>query len=313
MTGVPTTFEQLRSELEATRDLVEGSTLVSPPHGLPMAPDALAASDSLLDVCERALALTSVPSEEPCRIIFHLACTGGTLLSKLIAALPNTFLLSELHPQSPLAPAARRFAPSDLGLLSRAALFPDGDAFCESLFANGLRHASDWVSRRGGNLVLRDHSHSDFCWGAPKRESTLLRICAERKWPVRPLVTVRHPAASFASLERNGWVHFEPADFITYCDRYIDFLEAVQSPLVMRYEDFLASPEQSLIELCDYWSLPYCDTAVDTFSVFAFSGDSGRSGAEIAARAPSDRELELRAATNNASYRQLLERLGYPD
>ena len=313
MTGVPTTLEQLRSELEATRDLVEGCVLVSPSHGSPMAPDVLASSDSLLDACERVLALTSAPSEEPRRILFQLACTGGTLFSKLIAALPNTFLLSEIHPKSPLIHYARRFAPSDIGLLSRAALFPDVEAFCESLFAEGLKHAGDWVSRRGGNLVLRDHSHSDFCWGPPKRESTLLRICAERGWPVRPLVAVRHPAASYASLERNGWLHFEPADFTTYCDRYIDFLDAVQSPLLMRYEDLLASPEQSLIEVCDYWSLPYCDTAVDTFSVFAFSGDSGRSGDEIAARPPGDRELELRAATTTASYCQLLERLGYPD
>jgi len=57
---------------------------------------------------------------EPLRTAAHFACSGGTLISKCIAALPNVQLLSEVDPLSSyVAPGANGFTPTDLVALLR--------------------------------------------------------------------------------------------------------------------------------------------------------------------------------------------------
>ena len=71
-------------------------------------------AESLLAQCEQALG--DVNTKPKLRIIHHLACSGGTLISKCISALPNVYLLSELHPTTTLHMGGGRpkFLPADV-------------------------------------------------------------------------------------------------------------------------------------------------------------------------------------------------------
>ncbi len=57
----------------------------------------LALFEKWSDFCE-----PEAPQKQPIRIIQHLSCTGGTLISKFLAAMPNVVLLNEVNPLSQL-------------------------------------------------------------------------------------------------------------------------------------------------------------------------------------------------------------------
>ncbi|WP_139788474.1 hypothetical protein [Halomonas sp. BC1] len=60
-------------------------------------------TQSLLERCAAVVEQDNVSAKPTLRIIHHFACSGGTLISKCLAAQPNVFLLSELHPTTRLA------------------------------------------------------------------------------------------------------------------------------------------------------------------------------------------------------------------
>jgi len=99
---------------------------------------------SLLEQCE---ALCSrVPDPEPVRSLHHFACTGGTVIAKSVALMPNVTLLSEIDPLSTLALPKEgqiTFAPSDIIYAARTALRPVDEQIVERMFDDtieGLRY-----------------------------------------------------------------------------------------------------------------------------------------------------------------------------
>jgi hypothetical protein len=254
-----------------------------------------------------------IVSIEALRTLHHFACTGGTLISKCIAALPNVQLLSEVDPLSPYqADGAPRFAPTDMVTLLRQSSRGADTALITQLFQVQVRWLYDDAVRRGWRLVLRDHAHSHFCQGAEVAERPNLRQLMPAGVPLRSLVTVRHPLDSYASLVGNDWLHFEPRNFDTYCRRYLMFLDSHAGVPVLRYEDFVAAPQATMQQLCDILELRYEPGFAERMQGQRISGDSGRSGTIIAARRRSARAEALRAeAGASGACVQLIERLGY--
>ena len=68
-----------------------------------------------MDLCAQHEA---VVFSEPIRTIHHFACTGGTLISKCIATMPNTQMLSEVDPLSTMLQSKKpKFALTDIIIL----------------------------------------------------------------------------------------------------------------------------------------------------------------------------------------------------
>src|SRR5690606_26210779 len=61
-------------------------------------PLEIQSTGSLVDQCIALCEERRFERKEPVRIVHHFACTGGTLICKCIAAMPNTQLLSEVNP-----------------------------------------------------------------------------------------------------------------------------------------------------------------------------------------------------------------------
>jgi hypothetical protein len=180
------------------------------------------------------------------------------------------------------------------------------------LFQVQMRWLHDDAGRRGWRLVLRDHAHSHFCHGSEVAERPNLRQLMPADLPLRSMVTVRHPLDSFASLVDNDWVHFEPGNIDTYCRRYLMFLDSHAGVPVLRYEDFVADPQSAMQRVCETLDLRYEPGFADRMRGQRISGDSGRSGAVIAARPRSARAEALRdPARASGAFMQLVERLGY--
>ena len=247
----------------------------------------------------------------PVRLIHHLACTGGTLISRCIAAQPDTWVLSEVDPLSPFVPGG--FLPTDLIGLSRFGSRPADTETQIELFQAGLAVLYAQARRQGVHLVLRDHSHGQFNFGEAVAERPTLRAIVEGVYPTRALVTMRHPFDTFLSLQDTGWVkHFSPPTIDEYARRVHAFLDAHAGCPLIRYEDFVADPAATMQRICEVLGLGYNPDFIESFAAIELSGDSGRRGDRISPRPrrayPPVLEEEARASE---AFQTLLDRLDY--
>ena len=221
----------------------------------------------------------------PIRIIQHLSCTGGTLISKCLAAMPNVALLSESNPLSSLQVVSEsRCAPTDLTYLATQGNFPLIDELSEKIFQADIDVIAKHIKQLGKYLVIREHSHSDYLVGESPNESSTVRKLLKNEYPLLSILTVRHPVDSYLSLLNNGWVHFKPETFDEYCNRYLYFIKHNNDVPTYKYEDFVDAPDIELRRICESLNLPFNEDFQDIFDLNRLSGDSGRSSTTITKR-----------------------------
>lgn len=269
---------------------------------------------SLLEQCLALCAQVEASGPEPVRTLHHFACTGGSLISKCLAAMPNTQLLSEVDPLSTMldAPDGKpRFAPSDMISLVRQSERGASQDLVVEMFLADLRVVYEECSRVGQRLVLRDHAHGHYCLNAVAARPGLREIVAMR-FPVVSALTVRHPLDSYLALHANGWIQHAPPTIDEYCRRYLAFLSDHSDVPVVRYEDVVAAPKVMLKQLCGHLRLSFREDFVDLFDAVPMTGDSGRVGGVIGLRARravgGELQSEVMASRN---YRLLLQQLDY--
>lgn len=247
--------------------------------------NALAEADSLLARCE-AMVSSKNKQKPTIRIIHHLACSGGTLFSKCIAAMPNVFLLSELHPTTTLhmGGGKPKFLPSDIPTQARYAGVPFVDELANKIFLNNINEVYEHVERVGGTLVIRDHSHSDFCVGeSPNNSSTIVELLSS-KYNVKRLATIRNPIDAYMSLVSNNWEHYTPKGFNEYCRRFLLFISEFKNSDILKYEALTSDPINTLKKAAKQLDFTFDESFMDTFETSRVTGDSGRSGTDIAPR-----------------------------
>lgn len=302
---------KLTVELDAALALLREFKQVADPRN-PEKP--LASPLTLLDQCMALCAEHISVQPEPVRTVHHFACTGGTLISKCIASMPNTQLLSEVDPfNTPVeVPAKPQFAPSDMVTLMRQSTRGTSREMIAELFLNNLEVIHRLTMDTGLRLILRDHAHSHFCRGNEVQDRPDLRTLVSSKFPVMSLVTVRDPIDSYLSLKANGWVHFTPATFDEYCRRYMAFIQAYEGVPIVRYEDFVSEPENEMMRICQLLDLSFNPDFRDLFNVHRLSGDSGRTGMSIEPRPRRAIDASLaREFETSVNYRNLRLVLGY--
>lgn len=246
--------------------------------------------------------------------LHHFACVGGTLIARCIAAMPQTYLLSEVDPLSThgLDPTRPTFAPTDLLRHLRYSTRPVPEATIIEAYLAALEAIQADLRGRGARLVLRDHSHSHYCTlSAPEERRSHLSILLER-FEVHGALTVRDPVESYISLVNQGWDVFTPPGFDEYCRRYLLFLEAYEGVPIFRYEDFVADPEAELEALCEVLAVEYVPGAPDHLAAIRMTGDSGRTGRKVTPRPLKPRSEALeRQIEESDTFQDLRTRLGY--
>lgn len=272
--------------LEDAENLLADHPVMAAPdfdHSLSQTPAEhfdLALFETWSDFCEPDL-----QQKPPIRIIQHQSCTGGTLISKCLAAMPNVALLSEVNPLSQVALETKpSFNPTDLTYLALRGGFPLIDELREKIFKSDIEVISKHTNSLGKYLILREHSHSDFFYGEAPKETSTLRKLLRRDYPVLSVVTVRHPIDSYLSLVKHNWIHFTPRTFDEYCNRYVLFIDDNKNVPLHKYEDFVVDPQTVLRLVCRDLELPFNEDFLDVFDLNILSGDSGRSSNVIEKR-----------------------------
>lgn len=297
--------DALRRELEEATDLIRASTGVTTmAPGLP-APPLQSLLAQLLDQRDQAA------MHAPVRLFKHFACSGGTIMSKCLAAMPNAVLLSEMDPLSRNKSVG--FAPADLVKQMHDSRHPVSDELAIRIFLAGLQVLQDTLVADGQKLILREHSHSLYCTEADWRRRPSLEQIVARDHPVLSVLSVRHPMSSFLSLRKNGWVQFAPNTLEEYARRYLAFLDDNATCLIVYYEDFVETPEEVLENMCRSLELSYAAGSTELIGAIGMSGDSGRSGDEIAARPAREVPADLvEESEKSPAYAELCKRLRYP-
>lgn len=253
--------------------------------------------------------ITKQPAESV-RTIHHFACTGGTLISRYLAATPNARLLSEIDPLSPLA--KNRFSPLDLALQYRASSPVDNETDQLSIFMAGFELIYKKTCARGERLILRDHAHSYFCTGSniPKRP-TLKEIIAPH-YPLVSVVSVRHPLDSYLSMISNKFTHFTPLTLDSYAGRYMAFLDKYVDEKLIKYEEFITNHDATMDTLCAQLDLSKTDDMDDIVPAITLTGDSGRKGNKLELRPRREVSVDIAAmCKSSGNYKSLCKRLDY--
>jgi hypothetical protein len=268
---------------------------------------------SLLEQCQALCEDFSPP--EPVRSLHHLACSGGTLISKCIAALPNVVLLSEIDPLSRMEVAnlgeKPKFAPTDVIHALNHANRKVDDEIRIAAFRASIDSVLTGLERRGMRMVLRDHPHSQFHTGADHTARPTVLEILSAAFPTLSLVSVRHPLDTYLALANNGWIGFKPDTLEEYSLRTMAFLNRHESSPLIKYEQFIADPEGQLERICQILSLPYEPLALDMIGAVRISGDSGRSSPVISARPRRPVPEAVESQRSSEAYTVLCEKLDY--
>ena len=299
----------LLETLEGALDLLEDFKS-SNRSTLPKDQSAVSLMEQCLALCEKQ----QIEKREPIRTVSHFACTGGTLVSKCIAAMPNIQLLSEINPFSTMHIARDKpsFAPTDIIKQMRQSTRGVSDKLISKLFLNNLEDIYTESSNNGQHLVLRDHAHSQFCTSTEISATPTLTDLVCSRFDTLSIVTVRHPVQSFISVKQHKWLHFQPANFDEYCRRYLAFLCAHDDAPIFRYEDLVRDPIQTMRQICESLQISFSDQFHLLFGAFKLTGDSGRGGESIAPLENKEVDEQLaREVEGSQHYPILIERLDY--
>jgi len=271
--------------------------------------------EKILSQCQALVEDLEGQGSDPLRTIHHFACSGGTLMSRCLAAQPNTVVLSEVDPFSTIPTGPTKYAPTDLIMLIRDGSRAASQEIIEDVFLAGLATLFDHYLNRGQTLILRDHTHSHFCTKAGIADRPLIREVLAKRFTLKSVLTVRHPLDSYLSLKKKNWVRFAPATIEEYARRYTLFLEAYPQTPVFRYEAFVANPNAEAKRLTAELALPYVANWQDILPAIQLTGESGRSGNDIAQRPRRDIPDNIaNQLKDSLAYQTLCERLGYnPD
>lgn len=213
------------------------------------------------------------------RTVHHLSCTGGTLISKCIACMPNVALISETHP---FVVGKTHFNPIDpIQQLFSQGLVSDKEEALKYVFRSRIEAVSHLSKLEGRVLILRDHTHSDYLGNNAPQNFRLKSVlnCLKYEFDIKSVMTLRNPVDTYLSLKKNGWSNGVKS-FDEYCKRIILMLNAYKSTPHYHYEDFCLDPDAILDKICNNLDIEFDPSYKDRFFNKILTGNSGR-GKEI--------------------------------
>lgn len=195
------------------------------------------------------------------RILHQLPISGGALISKCLAVLPECTLFNNIHPrngevpnhgQNIFAQAAnwyQLFSEEDKAKLGGQAVD----------YANGIRMIYDRLQERDQCMLIRSWSHLDFIgfpFIADPQGTLALSDLLREDFELLEAATLRHPI--------DNWIHLQKLHIMRdklglddYMKGYYNFVQSVESMTVVRYEDFAKEPDAHIEKLCNALEIPF--------------------------------------------------------
>ncbi len=192
------------------------------------------------------------------RIIHHLHRTGGTLISKCVASLPNIALLSEVNPNASFMVLDPVFQASFwLRLLNDTS----AEQLYEASFAEKIKAIYVLATARGETLVLRNWAYLDFFAlpFTPIASNELTTTNTLNKYfEIKQIVTVRHPMDQWLSwCDYQGSAKADDFTFQEFINACCEFKNQTKNMPCIHYEDFIAKPQPVMQKICQHLELQF--------------------------------------------------------
>ena len=239
--------------------------------------------------------------------VHHVAASGGSIVSQVLAASTNSVLVSEINPFGTLYRGLEPFY--DPTSLLWHLVYNSRDlspTLKLKYFFGQLDISIEHVKSLSKNILLRDHSHTTFnflnknqTFNNKKVYSLFmesLKYFYSKKdnnfdFPrIKPILSIRHPLDSFIASRKKNWLFEycgEDINIDNYCKGILNFqnyMENVEFAKVFRYEDLCLNFESSLNELFLNLDINYKIPTLSEVNRVKVTGKSGRKSNDIVLR-----------------------------
>ena len=239
--------------------------------------------------------------------VHHLAASGGSIVSQVLAASTNSVLVSEINPFGTVKRGLKPFY--DPTSLLWHLVYNSRDlspTLKLKYFFGQLDISIEHVKSLSKNILLRDHSHTTFNFLNKNQTFNNKKVYSlfmeslkyfyskkDNKFDfprVKPILSIRHPLDSFIASRKNDWLFEYCGDEINidnYCKGLLGFqnyMENVEFAKVIRYEDLCLNFDGSLNELFFNLDINYKIPTLSEVNCIKVTGKSGRKSNNIVLR-----------------------------
>lgn len=267
-------FELFKKEIDESIALIDqdNSFAVQNPLKLPEKSSdsrlALVDTNSLLARCEQVC--KKHESRKPTiRIVHQLASVEDTLISKCISAMPNVYLLSDVHPFIGLETeqGEPKYAPTDILTRIKSADIPKQKELAANIFKQSITQIYDHVVKLGGTLVLlEDTNDSIIRQGGAEHHSLLSSLLCE-DFNIVSILVVGDPSDIFYNVNRKA--EFGHLCFARYCLHYSQYIESFPSEKIFSEDALIKKPQEYLRTICGGLQIPFNNMVEDVVDLAA--------------------------------------------
>ena len=199
-------------------------------------------------------------------MMLSYARSGGTLLNRCLASLPNTLMLSEVNIEA--------LCPNSCSHIKDQAKDWYGLDLRSDGFLENIEELYNYCLETDRTLIIRDWSFGSFVpsrynnFNPSKKLATFEAIA--KRFPVTPFALVRDSV--------DIWLSFN-ASPRTFYDKNLEFLYEFSKELIannikiFRYEDFCRDSEAVMRDICNYTGINYSDEFKGFSNYFKVTGD----------------------------------------
>jgi hypothetical protein len=210
---------------------------------------------SLLDQCIKLCEHHHSQIQEPIRLIHHFGLPSDSLLLPSLATLPNTQVLKDIYQN--YHKAQDRMKSGILVAKEIPSHHHDRQNEADykrqnQLFLSYLQQVQQDNNLTGQRLLICDNYFSSWIKG---RNTTDFLALTKNHFTLKRLIIAIDPADSYA-IYRHSIVENTSLSFEQYCHCILDFIQANPELKIIRHEDFIDAPENTMAVMCDNLGLP---------------------------------------------------------
>ncbi len=244
---------KLSDKLEEATSMIESNMKVLPTvqNG---AVNSMADATSLLERCEQVVK-TRETKKPVIRIVHHLFKPGNTGLATLLSSMPNTYVVSDLHPHdmqcdsNPLSHLAYSLQQSNI---------PEASTISEDLFVDLVLKVYEQLNKLGSNLILFDNLLTNFYQNERRDLKSIVDLLGN-EFQIESLLVINEPIETFEWLHSLNLGHNFDFSFQEYCSIMLDFINNFTGKATVKYSEIRSLSANSVNDICNKLDLPYCD------------------------------------------------------
>lgn len=242
--------------------------------------------------------------------LHHFACSGGTIISRMIGGLDRAVVLSEIHVDRNLP---QRWNPLWQFKASYGLIKPEDQDDLDRVFLEEIKAIQKICKRENRVLFIRDHFHHDTIDKRQMRSRTSEVL--SQAFNVKRIYTYRDPMEIWSSMRLHNWQRNVTLE--QFLQIFLDAFDYFSDALQLSYHDACTDPKGFTRAVFDYAGMSGMDGDLigKPDEREHYTGGSGRQSEKLSARPTrwgilSDAEIEF--LSGSALYQACCERAGLP-